>query len=207
LSAAPKPVAVPAAAPRKPAAKPAYVETYLQGAIEGMSRVHRERGRAVFALTSPNKGAGTTYVANLLAQELVRQFDCTVAVIGSDSMKGSDPKHLPQGFVEDSPGIWSAVPDRALEQMPDFALENIWISRGAQNFDFVLVDCPSLASNSQTARWANAANGVFLVVEAGVTKVHQIESAKRSLEATGSHLQGIILKRTYPIPRVLYKLI
>jgi hypothetical protein len=208
MSAAPKPIGVPAPVPRKPALKLARPDAYLQGAIEAMARVHAERGRAIFALTSANKGAGTTYIVNLLAQELVRQFDCTVAIVGPDALKGADPKQLPQGFIEESPHVWSAVADKALAQMPDFALENIWISRGAQNFDFVLIDCPSLASNSQTVRWANTAHGVFLIVEAGVTKRYQIESATRTLQATGSHLQGIILnRRTYPIPKALYKLL
>ena len=212
MSAAPRPfkgpAVVPAVASRKVPSKPARGPVFLQPAVEAMVRVYAERGRAVFALAAPNRGAGTSYVVNLLAQELVRQFDCTVAIVPSDALKGTDPKQLPQGFMEDSPKVWSAVADKALERMPDFALENVWISRGAQNFDFVLLDCPALASNAQTVRWASGADGMFLVVEAGVTKAPQIQLAQRSLVATGSNLQGIILnRRTYPIPKVFYKLL
>ena len=136
------------------------------------------------------------------------QFDCTVAVIPTDAIKGSDPRHLPQGYMERSPSIWTAVPDRELQQMPDFALENVWISTTGQNFDFVLVDCPSLATNSQALRWTGAADGVFLVVEAGATQISQIEAAHRMLRTSKSRLEGIILnRRTYPIPKFLYKLL
>lgn len=209
MSVAHKPIGIVRAQyPRKLSPRPVPGQAYLQPAIEAMARVHAERNRAVFALTAPHRRAGTTYVVNLLAAELVRQFECTVAIVPPEALKGSDPGRLPQGFTEDSPGVWSAVPDKALEQLPDFALENIWISRGAADFDFVLIDCPALTSNSFAARFAYTVDGMFLVVEAGVTKVQQIRAAARSLTGTGSHLHGIVLnRRTYPIPKALYQLL
>ena len=181
---------------------------FVQGAIETMARVHAERGRCVFAFTAPNRRAGTTYVVNLLAGELVSQFDATVAVVPAEALKGCDPKRLPQGFTEQSPNLWTAVPDETLEHMPDFALENVWISPGAQNFDFVLVDCPALDNSPQALRWASEVDGMLLVVEAGVTRVEQIETAQRLLQTSAGRLTGIILnRRTYPIPRFLYKLL
>ncbi len=188
--------------------KPAQYPSYLQRVIETMARVRSEREQGVFAFTAPNRGAGTSYVINLLATELAKQFDCTVAVIPTEAIKGADPRKLPQGYIEHAPKIWTAVPDRELEQMPDFALENVWISTTGQNFDFVLVDCPALAGNSQALRWTAAADGVFLIVEAGVTQISQIESAQRMLHTANSRFEGIVInRRTYPIPKFVYQLL
>ena len=173
-----------------------------------MARVHAERGQCVFAFTAANRRAGATYVVNLLAEELVAQFDATVAVVPTEALKGCDPKRLPQGFTEQSPNLWTAVPDEALEHMPDFALENVWISPGPHNFDFVLVDCPALDTNPLALRWASEVDGVVLVIEAGETRLEQIVTAQRLLKTAAGRLVGIILnRRTYPIPRFLYKLL
>jgi Mrp family chromosome partitioning ATPase len=173
-----------------------------------MARVRKQHGKSVFAVTAPHRRAGSSYVVNLLAGELASRLEATVAVMPAETLKGGDPKHLPQGFVEHSPGVWTAVPDQTLEQMPDFALENVWISPGANNFDFVLLDCPAIDGNSQVMRWTSWADGVLLVVEAGVTRINQIEAAERALETSGSRLEGIILnRRSYPIPNFLYKLL
>jgi len=57
-------------------------------------------------------------------------------------------------------------------------------------------------------RWTNSADGVFLVVAAGMTHVNQIEETQRLLKASASRLEGIILnRRNYPIPKFLYKLL
>jgi len=188
-------------------ARPAGV--FLDNVVETMARVRAETGRGLFVLTAPHRKAGTTYVIDLLAKELTLQLDATVAVIPGEALKGTDPKRLPQGYIEHSQNIWTAVPDQSLDQMPDFALENVWVSPGKPNFDFILVDCPAITGNLQTVRWANAADGVFLVVEAGVTKVDQIEAAERALHGgPGKRLKGIVLnRRTYPIPSFLYRLL
>ena len=173
-----------------------------------MARIRAERGRCEFAFAAPHRRAGTTYVVNLLAEELVAQFDAKVAVVPTEALKGCDPKRLPQGFTEQSPKLWTAVPDETLEHRPDFALENMWVSPGEHDFDFVLIDCPALDSNAQALRWAAEVDGLVLVVEAGVTRVEQIETAQRLLQSAAGRLAGTILnRRTYPIPKFLYKLL
>jgi Mrp family chromosome partitioning ATPase len=189
--------------------RPAPERVFLESVVETMARVHSTRGRSIFALTAASRRAGTSHVVNLLAEELVLQYEATVAIVPSEALKGGDPKRLPQGFIEHAPNIWTAVADQALEQMPDFALESVWVSPGAKNFDFILIDCPALDQNAQTLRWIDLADGVFLVVEAGVTRIAQIASAVRSLNsAPPRRLAGLILnRRTYPIPGFLYRLL
>ena len=182
--------------------------SFVQGAIEAMARTRAEKGHCTFAFTAPNRRAGTTYVVSLLADELVAQFDATVAVVPADALKNCDPKRLPQGFTEQSHKLWKAVPDETLEHMPDFALENVWISADAKNFDFILIDCPSLDFNPLALRWASEVDGVVLVLQAGETRLEQIDTAQRLLRSSPGRLAGMILnKRTYPIPKFLYKLL
>ena len=192
--------------PKTTSARPA--RAFVQGVIETMARMHAERGRCVIVFTAPNRRAGTSYVVQLLAEELASQFESTVAVVPTEALKGCDPKHLPQGFVEQSHNLWTAVADQALEQMPEFALENVWVSPGNHSFDYVLIDCPSLDSSAQALRWAATVDGVILVVQAGVTRIEQIETAQRLLQTSSGHLAGIVLnRRTYPIPKFLYKIL
>ena len=196
------------AVPRKRTALRPAARAFLQGAVETMARVRGEKGRSIFAFTAPHGRSGTSYIVNLLAEELVAQFDGTIAVIPSEALKGCDPKRLPQGYTEKSPGLWTALADETLQHLPDFALENIWISPGVQSFDFVLVDCPALESIPLALRWASEVDGVVLIVEAGVTRVDQVETSQRLLQTSGGRLVGMILnRRTYPIPKFLYKLL
>ena len=182
--------------------------SFVQGAIEAMERVRAEHGRCVFVFTAPSRKTGTTYVVNMIAEELTAQFDATIAVIPTEALKGCDPKKMPQGYVEQAPKLWAAVPDEALNHMPDFALESVWISPGANGFDFVLVDCPALEASPVALRWAAEVDGVVMVVQAGSTRIDQIESAQRLLQSSAGKLKGMILnRRTYPIPRFLYKIL
>ncbi|HEY3738975.1 MAG TPA: hypothetical protein VGL53_03980 [Bryobacteraceae bacterium] len=188
-------------------ARPA--RAFLRDVIDTMARIHRDQGRSIFALTAPNRRAGTSYVVNLLAEELVSQFEATVGIVPAAAFKGVDATRIPQGFVEHAPNIWTAVSDQTLENMPDFALEGVCVSSGGSHCDFILIDCPALDCSSQALRSASIADGIFLVVEAGVTRTEQIEAAVRLLDAPPARrLQGIILnRRTYPIPKFLYQLL
>ena len=181
---------------------------FVQSAVEILGRARAEKGRCVFVFTSAHRGAGTSFVVTLLAEELAAQFDSLVAIVPTDALKGCDAKKLPQGYTEQSQNLWTAVPDETLQHMPDFALENLWISPGAQTFDFILIDCPPLDASPLALRWGGETDGVFMVVQAGVTRVDQIETAQRLVQASTGTLSGMILnRRTYPIPKFLYKLL
>ena len=72
----------------------------------------------------------------------------------------------------------------------------------------MLVDTPALTAGSQALRLNETADGMFLVVEAGKSKVERIEQAQELLRSNSDRLKGIILnRRTYAIPRLIYKLL
>jgi hypothetical protein len=180
----------------------------LDGVIDRMVLIHDERGPGMFAFAAPYWRTGTTHVVNLVADELVRRYRCTVAVMPAAALKESEPSDLPQSFFERSAGVYAAASDEEFHQLSELALEKVWIRPAANDFDFILADCPALLCGAQALRWTSAADGVFLVVGAGQTHVNQIEEAQRLLKDSGSRLEGIVLnRRSYPIPELLYKLL
>jgi hypothetical protein len=181
---------------------------FLDGVIDRMVQSHDERGPGMFAFAAPYWRTGTTHVVSLVADELVRRYRCTVAIMPTAALKENEPSDMPQGFVERSPGVYAAASDTELHHLSEFALEKVWIRPTAKDFDFILADCPALLCGAQALQWTSAAEGVFLVVAAGQTHVNQIEEAQRLLKDSGSRLEGIVLnRRSYPIPELLYKLL
>ncbi len=178
---------------------------FLDGVIDRMVHLHAERGASTFAFVAPHWRTGTTHVTGLVAEELAGRHRCTVAVMPTAALKES---HKSQNFIERSPGVYIAAPQEAFEDVGEMALEKIWISPTAKDFDFTLMDCPALMGAPQALRWTHSADGVFLVVAAGQTHVNQIQEAQRLLKNSASRLEGIILnRRSYPIPALLYKLL
>jgi hypothetical protein len=181
---------------------------FLRPVIETMIRIQRDGGGGVFGFTAPNPGAGTTFVVNLLARDLAAGMPCSVAIVPTQALDEEEPAKLPQGYVEHAPNIWVAVADRELERLPDKMLDHVWIGSALRSFDFVLVDTPALTAGSQALRVSDAADGMFLVVEAGKSRVEQIEQAQELLRSSSDRLKGIILnRRTYAIPRLIFKLL
>lgn len=198
----------------KPELRPSIVQRrtshttrpFLDRVVDTMISIHAAKGRGMFAFTAPNRRAGTTHVVELLAEELSRQYHCEVAILPSSTLKRSDPKKLPQGYVERSPNIWVAISDDDLHRMPEHGLEHVWLSSDSRNFDFILVDCPAISAQASALRWTAAADGCFLVVDAGRTKLDQIDRAQNLLISGNGRLEGIVLnRRTYAIPSFIYK--
>ncbi len=180
---------------------------FLDPVVESMVAIHAARGRGVFAFTAPNRGAGTTYVVELVASELARQYDCAVAVVPASALASGDSKELPQGYMERGENIWMAIADHDLAKMPEHLLEHVSVSHAAENFDFVLLDCPALAAGASALRWPRVADGTFLVIEAG-TRAAEIERAQAHFGNGAGRLEGIILnRRTYAIPKFIYQLL
>jgi hypothetical protein len=181
---------------------------FLDGVIDKMVQLRMEHGASMFAFAAPHWRTGTTHVVNLVAEEMSLRHRCSVGVMPTSALRDSHPSQLAQNFFERSPGVYVAASHSDLQQLPELALEKVWVRPAASHFDFTLIDCPALLTGAEALRWTNAAHGVFLVVAAGQTHVNQIEEAQRLLKISASRLEGIVLnRRSYPIPDLLYKLI
>jgi succinoglycan biosynthesis transport protein ExoP len=72
-------------------------------------------------------------------------------------------------------------------------------------FDYVLVDCPSMSSSNEAISLGSAADGVVLVLKANSTRKDHARHAVRDLQAAKVKVLGAVLnQRTFPIPDKLY---
>jgi protein-tyrosine kinase len=73
-------------------------------------------------------------------------------------------------------------------------------------FNYVLIDAPPLNSYADAMVFGRLADGVVLVLEANATRRESAVRAAEILRASGIAVLGAVLnKRTFPIPRALYK--
>jgi Mrp family chromosome partitioning ATPase len=74
------------------------------------------------------------------------------------------------------------------------------------NFDYIIVDCPSLDVSSDATLLAPMIDGVAIVVQAGRTRRAQIQRARQTVENVGGEFLGFVLnQRRYAVPNWLYQ--
>ncbi len=75
-----------------------------------------------------------------------------------------------------------------------------------EEFDYVLIDAPAVASNADAVVLGQRADGVVLVLEANSTRRETALIAKETFENANVRLLGAVLNnRTFPIPEALYR--
>jgi Mrp family chromosome partitioning ATPase len=75
-------------------------------------------------------------------------------------------------------------------------------------FDFVIIDAPPLSRYSEAIALGQLADGLILIVEAGVTRRDETARAVATLRASKIEILAAVLnKDTSPIPERLYKLL
>ncbi len=193
--------------------------TFLNG-VPGAPR------RVVFSAV--DHGNGCSWVCARAAEALAAHVEGSVCVVEANARTPSLHRYF--GV---SPG--SGFLDAMLQQGPvhDFARpirgSNLWLmcgralpSEGAgilssehlkvrfaelcAEFSYVLIDAPPVNESAESVLFGRMADGVVLVLEAHVTHREAARSAKENLEAANVRLLGAVLnKRTFPIPRALYK--
>lgn len=73
-------------------------------------------------------------------------------------------------------------------------------------FDLIVIDAPPVATQHAGLALVRHVGGVILVVEAERTRAPIVDHARRTIEANGGHVLGIVLnKRRLYIPRLLYQ--
>lgn len=182
------------------------------------------RNRVVL-FTSATSGEGVSYVVDLIATELAAQTQRRVLRVDANAFNQfdlADPRAVAMLCKEtgienlstlsaDEPaaepvmvtagrtptsGDWGRRPEYRAECMK--ALR--W------NFDYVVIDCPSFATSSDTTALASFVDGISIVVKAGETRRGQIQRAKQLVEAAGGKFLGFVLnQRRYPMPGWLYR--
>jgi protein-tyrosine kinase len=75
-------------------------------------------------------------------------------------------------------------------------------------FDLILLDSPPITPYSSSGSLVSISDGVVLVVEAGKSREQAIKSQIREIDRNkGSVLGAVLVKRRYPIPEFIYRMI
>jgi len=179
----------------------------------------KQQGGVVIALGSSNPGAGVTYVARGLLRELAKCELTSVAGVNVSflrklheptveairkSMSKSVAHPVRDGNVE-GPCRSLTVPERRgpWEASWQYRRDCIDLLRG--EFDYTIIDCPSLGESGDVLSIAPFVDGIILVVEANRTRREQPRVAEQQISAAGGTFLGYILnKRVREVPRWLY---
>ncbi len=174
----------------------------------------------IFAITSCRKGEGVTTVAANFAVNLARIGKGRVLLVdmnilkfdGSDSSEGLFPNlgnmiavrkgesatNLPSRV--DTLYMMNYSKNNRSTDLED--LQDIW----KKEYEFVVMDIPSVFDDTRVATLSKIADEVILVVEAERERWEVVRSAKSILVEANANLVGIILnKRNFYIPNWLYK--
>ena len=177
----------------------------------------------VVAFTSATPGEGVSYVVNLIARELALNTDKRVLRIDAGALRElylADQNYVARYCEEtEVENLLAISADRTSAQVvtargasratdfdasPEYRLACIKSLRW--NFDYVLIDCPSLASPADATTLAPLVDGVSVVVKAAQTRRAQIKRSQQMIESAGGQFLGFVLnQRRYPVPNWIYQ--
>ena len=184
--------------------RPAGHPGFLAPLLETLARLKND-GRGIFAFAGPEAGVGVSYVTRLLSQELAVEHACRVLIGDARTFEKDAPI---RGYIELVPGVWTYVDDEDLAGMPDAVKDSVFTNLKPSDFGYVIIDCQPVNRAGDAIRMARKVDGLFLVVAAGHTTRARIEHAQGLLQYSTNCLSGMILnRRTYPVPKSVYKLL
>lgn len=177
----------------------------------------------VVALTSATPGEGVSYVVNLIAKELARQTNKHVLRIDAGALRElylADANYIARYCEEtEVENLLTIAADKRtaravtargasraneFDSSPEYRLACIKALRW--NFDYVLIDCPSLAAPADASSLAPLVDGMSVVVKAAQTRRAQIKRSQQMIESAGGNFLGFVLnQRRYPVPNWIYK--
>ena len=159
---------------------------------------------AVFVFTSAKSGEGVTHIVQGLAREIAQHTGERVLVTQPTGLADDADRHGNFDVLERRP---SNFPDlqRRLENS-EVEVQKNHLATLREEFDYVLVDCPSLRQSADALMLGKVSDGVCLVVAADETTRTEIQGAVTALSLVAVPLIGFVLnKRKYPVPGFLYK--
>jgi hypothetical protein len=177
-------------------------------------------GGIVIALSSSNPGEGVTFVARGLLQELAKceltsaaginvsflrrlhepTLEAIRRSIGKSSVQSGDEKD----FIKEHESAL-ALSERSSPWDGSWQYRRDCINLLRAEFDYTIIDCPSLKESGDLLGIAPFIDGAILVVEANRTRRDQPRQAERYISAAGGTLLGYVLnKQTSDVPRWLY---
>lgn len=209
----------------KPVEKRTKVGLYLElirNVFQAVDDEGKLRNRVV-AFTSSCRGEGVSYVVNTVAKELATQTQKRVLAVDANALQNirvPEPSQVVRLCsetqldnlltlpVENGAGGPVGLPNanQASNWYSDPEYRTACLKALRWNFDYIIIDCPSLDVASDATLLAPMIDGVSIVVQAGRTRRGQIQRARQIVENTGGSFLGFVLnQRSYSIPGWLYQ--
>jgi septum formation inhibitor-activating ATPase MinD len=175
----------------------------------------------VVAITSAAPGEGVSYVVNLIARELALKTNKRVLRIDAAALRelyladsNYVSRYCEETEVENLLTISANKPKTRVvtargrssdfDVNPEYRIACIKALRW--NFDYVLIDCPSLAVSPDATTLASLVDGTSVVVKAAQTRRAQIRRSQQVIENAGGKFLGFVLnQRRYPVPNWIYQ--
>jgi len=176
----------------------------------------------VVAFTSATPAEGVSYVVDLIAKELALQTNKRVLRIDASALRelyladaNYVARYCEETEVENLLTIATgqtkarAVTARGsrlsdFDTNPEYRIACIKALRW--NFDYVLIDCGSLAASADATTLAPLVDGVSVIVKAAQTRRAQIKRSQQMIENAGGNFLGFVLnQRRYPVPNWIYQ--
>jgi capsular exopolysaccharide synthesis family protein len=181
-----------------------------------ITRVENGRAVRVIVITSPNKGDGKSVTASNLAITMAQEFQQRVLLVDADLRR---PAIRDLFGIPDGPGLVDVLVgavdlNQALVHLPEYhltllpagttpthpaellgsaAMRRVLDTLRAR-FDRILIDMPPVAPLADVHIVAPMADGLLMIVRAGVTPKPAIESALSGLET--SKVLGLVLNES-----------
>ncbi|HEY6442163.1 MAG TPA: CpsD/CapB family tyrosine-protein kinase [Candidatus Acidoferrales bacterium] len=189
-----------------------------------------ERPPAAVAFCGVDEGAGCSWICTHAGKMLARQAAARICVIDGNYRSPS----LHEKFRVEK-GIGFAEAMRCSMPICDFVratrIANLWVmtcgmvekfgkiapepgrlrSRLAElrhEFDYLLIDTPTINPHADAVPIAQLVDGIILVVGSNSTRREPARMARERLDAARVPVLGAVLnRRTYPIPEALYRIL
>jgi protein-tyrosine kinase len=175
-----------------------------------------------------DRAEGGARVCAQAARTLAARVHGSVCILDADLQSKSLQQHL---RIKSVPGFSEAVaqsgPVRHYAHL--LASSNLWLMTSGgdgansqaplnsdririrfdelrRQFDYVLINAPSLGTTANLAQFAQLADGVIFVVDANSTRRETTKQFKESLQELRVRVLGVVMNdRTFPIPESVYR--
>jgi Mrp family chromosome partitioning ATPase len=173
-------------------------------------RGHEDASRGfIVAITSAHPQAGVSHISNALAMALNQGDDRSTMLLSSRYLKPGDSAVVEGEMPESAPppDLWQwHKPGEPRDWHGMHASLAVYLENLRRDYQYILIDCPSLREAEHAVILASLVDGVVLVVEANRTQKDQFLYAEQAIENAGGRILGHVLnKRTYVIPDWLHR--
>jgi hypothetical protein len=165
--------------------------------VERLRTLRESRSKpvaCVFASLHPR--AGTTHITRELGRQLALQTGKRVETpSAADIWHAESPQHVSH--------MVNTVTDPKPQSRASQVMESF-----RSHYDYMLIDCPPLSISSECLVFGRCSDGLCLVIEAGRTRRSDLQAALTRITMCNIPVFGLVLnKRTYPIPKLIYRLL